>query len=49
MGESKKVCVVREISKIYEEFKRGTAIDVKNYYVLNPPKGEIVLIIEGKS
>ena len=48
MGEEKRVCVVREISKIYEEFKRGTALEVKSYYEMNPPKGEIVIIIEGK-
>ena len=42
------VCVVREISKIYEEFKRGTATQVREYYENHPPKGEIVLIIEGK-
>ena len=49
MGEDKKVCVVREISKIYEEFKRGTASEVKTYYQNHLPKGEIVIIIEGKS
>ena len=49
MGEEKRVCVVREISKIYEEFKRGTALEVKSYYEKNPPKGEIVIIIEGKN
>lgn len=49
MGEDRRVCVVREISKIYEEFQRGTAIEVKSYYEKNPPKGEIVIIIEGKN
>ncbi len=49
MGEDRRVCVVREISKIYEEFKRGTALEVKSYYEINPPKGEIVIIIEGKN
>jgi len=49
MGEERRVCVVREISKIYEEFKRGKAIEVKTYYENNPPKGEIVIIIEGKN
>jgi 16S rRNA (cytidine1402-2'-O)-methyltransferase len=49
MGEDKRVCVVREISKIYEEFKRGSALEVKTYYESNPPKGEIVIIIEGKN
>jgi 16S rRNA (cytidine1402-2'-O)-methyltransferase len=45
---NRNVCVAREISKIYEEFKRGTATQVREYYEQHPPKGEIVLIIEGK-
>ena len=49
MGAERKVCVVRELSKMFEEFKRGTALEVKNYYEKNPPKGEIVIIIEGKN
>lgn len=48
MGEDRKVCVVRELSKFYEEYKRGTAKEVLDYYEKNPPKGEIVVIIEGK-
>jgi 16S rRNA (cytidine1402-2'-O)-methyltransferase len=48
-GADRKVCVVRELSKIYEEYKRGTAMDVRNYYENNPPKGEIVIIVEGKT
>jgi len=47
-GPERKVCVVREISKIYEEFKRGEALQVQKHYEANPPKGEIVIIIEGK-
>ena len=48
-GADRKVCVVREISKMFEEYKRGTATEVKNYYEQHPPKGEIVIIIEGKN
>jgi len=48
MGGERKVCVVREISKMFEEYKRGTATDVKAYYEAHPPKGEIVILIEGK-
>lgn len=48
-GADRKVCVVREISKIYEEYQRGQAKDVLNYYEKNPPKGEIVVVIEGKT
>jgi len=49
MGAERKVCVVRELSKMFEEYKRGTAKDVKEYYEQHPPKGEIVVIIEGKN
>ena len=48
MGEDRKVCVARELTKLYEEFKRGTAKEIKEYYETNPPKGEAVIIIEGK-
>ena len=46
---TRKVCVAREISKIYEEFKRGEVQDVLKHYESHPPKGEIVIIIEGKN
>lgn len=48
MGEDKNVCVAREITKMYEEYKRGTAKEIKEYYEAHPPKGEIVIVIEGK-
>lgn len=48
-GNERKVCVARELSKIYEEYKRGTAEEVKNHYEAHEPKGEIVVIVEGKS
>lgn len=47
MGEDKNVCVAREITKMYEEHKRGTAAEIKEYYENHPPKGEIVIVIEG--
>lgn len=48
-GADRNVCVAREISKFYEEFKRGVVTDVKAHYEAVPPKGEIVIIIEGKA
>ena len=39
--------VARELTKIYEEIKRDSLENLINYYSKNPPKGEIVLIIEG--
>jgi 16S rRNA (cytidine1402-2'-O)-methyltransferase len=41
------VCVARELSKIYEEFFRGTANAALTHYQANPPRGEIVLLIGG--
>lgn len=48
-GAERNVCVVRELTKIYEEYKRGTAQEVKGHYEQHPPKGEIVVIVEGKT
>lgn len=48
-GESRNACVCREISKIYEENNRGTISKLLNYYTLKPPKGEIVIIVEGNN
>jgi 16S rRNA (cytidine1402-2'-O)-methyltransferase len=47
LGAERQVCVAREISKFFEEFKRGTAQEVLDYYKAHPPKGEIVLLIKG--
>jgi len=39
-----KVSVAREISKVYEENRRGTLEEVIKHYKSSPPKGEIVII-----
>ncbi len=46
LGE-RPVCVAREISKVYEEFRRGSAGEVLAHYQENPPRGEITLVIGG--
>lgn len=46
-GENRKAAVVREISKIYEESKRGTLKELLDYFKSNEPKGEFVLVIAG--
>lgn len=40
-------CVAREISKVYEEFWRGSLSGALTHYTQNPPRGEIVLVIAG--
>ena len=47
MGPDRQVCVARELTKMHEEFKRGTAKEVHEYYESKPPKGEIVIVIGG--
>ena len=46
-GEDRKVSVSRELTKLYEETIRGTAKEVLDHYIQKPPKGEIVIIVEG--
>ena len=46
-GADRKVCVSREISKLYEEHKRGTLEEVLAYFTKQGVKGEIVMCIEG--
>jgi 16S rRNA (cytidine1402-2'-O)-methyltransferase len=43
----KKVCVARELTKIYEEFKTGTPEEVLEYFNKNPEKqrGEFTVIV----
>lgn len=47
-GSDRKVCVVREISKIHEEYSYGTATEVLEDYSARPSvKGEIVIVLSG--
>ena len=41
-------CVAREISKKFEEFKRGTFTELIEYFTEKGVKGEIVILVEGK-
>jgi 16S rRNA (cytidine1402-2'-O)-methyltransferase len=47
-GNERRVSVSREISKLHEETVRGTAAEVLAHFKLKPPKGEIVVVVEGK-
>jgi 16S rRNA (cytidine1402-2'-O)-methyltransferase len=46
-GNERKASVSREISKIYEETKRGTLLELAQYFTDHNAKGEIVLIVAG--
>ena len=45
--ENRQLCVARELTKKFEEFRRGTASELLTHYEAHPPKGEIVLVIGG--
>jgi 16S rRNA (cytidine1402-2'-O)-methyltransferase len=43
----RQLCVARELTKKFEESRRGTAADLFAHYTAHPAKGEIVLLISG--
>jgi 16S rRNA (cytidine1402-2'-O)-methyltransferase len=43
----RQLCVARELTKKFEEFRRGTPSELLAHYQAHPPKGEIVLVISG--
>jgi 16S rRNA (cytidine1402-2'-O)-methyltransferase len=47
-GEERLVSVSRELTKMYEETKRGSMNDVLHYFQEKKPKGEFVIVVEGK-
>ncbi len=47
-GAERLVTVSRELSKLHEETIRGTAKEVLSHFETKPPKGEIVIVVEGK-
>lgn len=48
-GADRPVSISRELSKLHEETKRGTALEVLQYYEAKPAKGEIVAVVGGKN
>ena len=48
-GADRQICVSRELSKLHEENYRGTVQDVLTHFENKPIKGEIVVIVGGKS
>ncbi|MGY8922379.1 MAG: 16S rRNA (cytidine(1402)-2'-O)-methyltransferase, partial [Flavobacteriales bacterium] len=47
-GADRTIAVIREISKLYESTFRGTAEEAHRFFQTHPPKGEFVIVIEGK-
>ncbi|MCL1973720.1 MAG: 16S rRNA (cytidine(1402)-2'-O)-methyltransferase [Bacteroidetes bacterium] len=47
-GSERQACVCRELSKKFEEHRRGSLSELAAWYGEHPPKGEIVLVVAGK-
>ena len=48
-GSERQCCVSRELTKMFEENKRGALQEVAAYFKAKTVKGEIVVVIHGKS
>ena len=48
-GEDRDLSISRELSKMFEETKRGSASYLLEYFTENKAKGEIVIIIRGSN
>ena len=48
-GEDRRVSACREISKVHEESVRGTLAEVIAHFKETEPRGEFVIVVEGKS
>jgi 16S rRNA (cytidine1402-2'-O)-methyltransferase len=48
-GAGRACCVSRELTKMFEENTRGTLEEVTAYYKAKTVKGEIVIVVEGRT
>ncbi|MDR2534035.1 MAG: 16S rRNA (cytidine(1402)-2'-O)-methyltransferase [Tannerellaceae bacterium] len=48
-GPDRQASVSREISKIHEETLRGSLQELAAHFAANPPRGEIVIVIQGSN
>jgi len=46
-GADRKISVSRELTKLFEETRRGSIKEIKEHYTEHPPKGEIVIVVKG--
>ena len=47
LDPGRRVCVARELTKHFEEFRRGTVSEVREHFAAHAPRGEITLVIAG--
>ena len=47
-GAERQAAVCRELTKMFEETNKNTLAALAAHYEQHPPKGEIVIVVEGK-
>ncbi|MBL8091707.1 MAG: 16S rRNA (cytidine(1402)-2'-O)-methyltransferase [Anaerolineales bacterium] len=45
---NRRICIAREMTKMYEEYFRGDITEAISYFKSKEPRGEFTLVIEGK-
>ena len=48
-GSERRISISRELSKVYEETRRGSVQSILEHYTKHPAKGEIVVVISAAS
>jgi len=46
-GADRQACVCRELTKMFEEHRRGSLTELAAWYEGHPPKGEVVVVVRG--
>lgn len=49
LGGQRRIAVARELTKTFEEVRRGTIAEVLQYFTLHEPRGEFTVVIAGAS
>ena len=49
LSTGREAAVCRELTKMFEETRKGTLEELAHHYEAHPPKGEIVIVVAGKS
>jgi 16S rRNA (cytidine1402-2'-O)-methyltransferase len=47
LGDDRRACVARELTKVHEELARGTLKELAQRYAEAAPRGEVTIVVEG--
>lgn len=47
LGDDRQACVARELTKRYEEYRRGTLAELREHYASHEARGEFCLVVAG--